>query len=145
MHSALATLATLAELACLKTDAVLAAPQPAQLGSVAPAANPTSTTDSAELASAQSTPNVDPPLLYQVPLLYGFISVNVLVESLAMTSWLVAQRTALSHDGLIAQWLGGREDERDRYWVAQNSLGCSALGGSDAQDAQDAHVSIYRE
>ena len=53
-------LAELAELAGLKTDAVLAA-----LCSIfASAANPRSTTDSAELASAHFAPNVDPPLLY---------------------------------------------------------------------------------
>ena len=58
-------LAALAELAGLITDAVLAAPEIAQLGSVASAAKPTSTTDSsAELASAHFAPIVDPPLLY---------------------------------------------------------------------------------
>ena len=63
--TALATLAELAELASLITDAILAAPEPAQLGSTASAANPASTTDSsAELASAHLAPNVDPPLLY---------------------------------------------------------------------------------
>ena len=50
----------LAELAGLMTDAVLAASEPAQLGSVASAANPTSTSDSAELVSAHFAPNVDP-------------------------------------------------------------------------------------
>ena len=61
MMIALATLAELAELAGLITDAILAAPKPAQLGSVGSAADPTSTTDSsAELASANFAPNVDP-------------------------------------------------------------------------------------
>ena len=55
----------LAELAGLTTDAVLAAPEIAQLGCVASAANPRFTTDSsAELASAHFAPNVDPPLLH---------------------------------------------------------------------------------
>ncbi|KAK0506971.1 hypothetical protein JMJ35_010671 [Cladonia borealis] len=58
--TALATLAKLAELAGLITDAVLAGPEPAQLGAVASAANPTSTSDSAELVSAHFAPNVDP-------------------------------------------------------------------------------------
>ena len=123
----------LAELAGLMTGAILAAPDPAQLGSVASAANPTSTTDSsAQLASAHFTPSVDPPLLYQVPLLYRFISVNILVETQRMTSWLVAQRRALSLDCLIARWLGDREDAEDCCWAALSSLRCLALGGSDA-------------
>lgn len=123
----------LAELAGLITDAILTAPDPAQLGSVASAADPISTTDSsAELASTHFAPSVDPPLLYQVPLLYRFVSVNVLAETHGMTSWLVAQRRALSLDCLIARWLGGREDAGDRCWAALSSLRCSALGGSDA-------------
>lgn len=63
--TAMATLAELAERAGLVIDAILAAPEPAQLGSTASAANPASTTDpSVELASAHFAPNVDPPLLY---------------------------------------------------------------------------------
>ena len=58
--TALVELAELAELAGLKTDAVLAA----LCCIFTSAANPTSTTDSAELASAHFAPNVDPPLLY---------------------------------------------------------------------------------
>ena len=55
----------LAELAGLLTGAILAAPEPAKLGSVASAANSTSTTNpSAELASDHFAPSIDLPLLY---------------------------------------------------------------------------------